>query len=152
MKELEANYLWVKQHINRGGSLPEIWNNLPDGGQFSWVPVLLQIQVKFLYQIHVLLFFCLLKKGLEKKVWRKQFWVQPMRPVCKHIFTLFPTSVKKGLQKAIMGTATTVLSRYGYPKNSLNSHIWGGFDGHYCSFMIWVPSKLLEFPHTGRIW
>ena len=37
----------------RGGSLPEIWNNLPDGGRFSWVPVLLQIQVKFLFLIHV---------------------------------------------------------------------------------------------------
>ncbi len=29
----------------RDGSFPEILNYLPDGGQFSWVPVLIQIQV-----------------------------------------------------------------------------------------------------------
>ncbi len=41
---------------NRGGSLPEILNYLPDRGQFSWVPVLIQIQVKFLFQIHEVIF------------------------------------------------------------------------------------------------
>ncbi len=30
---------------SRGGSLPEILNYLPDGGQFSRVPVLIQVQV-----------------------------------------------------------------------------------------------------------
>ena len=59
---------------------------------------------------------------------------------------------KKGLQRAIMGTATTTLGCYGYPRNSLNSHIWGWFVGHYFSFMIWVPVQLLEFQHTVRIW
>ncbi len=37
----------------RGGSLPEILNYLPDGGQFSRVPLLIQVQVKFLCQICV---------------------------------------------------------------------------------------------------
>ncbi len=69
-----------------------------------------------------------------------------MRPVHKLIFKLFHTFVKKGLQKAIMGTATTVLGCHGYPRNSLNSHIWVGFDGHYCSLMIWVPSQIPRIP------
>ena len=38
----------------RGGSLPEILNYLPDRGQFSWVPVLIQIQVKFLFPVRVI--------------------------------------------------------------------------------------------------
>ncbi len=37
----------------RGGSLPEILNYLPDGGQFSRVPMLIQVQVKFLFQVRV---------------------------------------------------------------------------------------------------
>ena len=37
----------------RGGSLPEILNYLPDRARFSWVPLLIQIQVKFLFRIPV---------------------------------------------------------------------------------------------------
>ncbi len=50
-----------------------------------------------------------------------------MRPLYKRIFTLFSTHVKKGPQKAIMGTVTIVLRCYGYPRNVWNSHILGGF-------------------------
>ena len=39
--------------MNRGGSLPEILNYLPDRGQFSRVPVLIKVHVKFLFQIHI---------------------------------------------------------------------------------------------------
>ncbi len=72
---------------DRGGSLPEILNYLPDGGQFSWVPLLIQIQVKFLFQVHV--------RQIVQFNWKWFF-----------LFFYFFVSYKKGPQKAILGTAT----------------------------------------------
>ncbi len=59
--------------------------------------------------------------------------------------------LKKGKQKAIMGTVTIVLWCYGYARNTLNSHKQGGCDCHTCCWVLWVPSKLHEFPRTGRM-
>ncbi len=42
---LDLLHLLFNFNHTRCGSLPEILNYLPDGGQFSWVPVLIQIQL-----------------------------------------------------------------------------------------------------------
>ncbi len=102
------------------------------------------LEVYFFICLH----FCFLKK-----VRRKQLWVQPLRPVYKHVFKLFSTHVKKGQQKAILGTATIVLGFYGYHRDSLNSYTQGGCDCQYCSWVFWVPriAELMEYLHRVRM-
>ncbi len=124
----------VRIAIHGSGSLPEILNYLPDGGKFSWVPVLLRIQVKFLFQIHVRQIiqykwnhFSFLKKRSAESNPRKQSWVQTLRPVNKHTLTLFSNYVKRSAER-----------NDGY--------------SHYCSRALWVLSKFLEFPPLSTPW
>ena len=81
----------------------------------------LQIHVKFLLKFSdtcSFIYFLFIKKGPEKAI------LSTDNETCMLThFHIISYLCKKGLQKAIMGTATTVLACYGYLRNSLNSHI-----------------------------